>query len=319
MDEIVEDEITVIAFNYGNAGRYVNGPGMCLVNFVKNLKKCGVKVNVFTKMNSNFPGTIPLTNLSELRSAIKRSFVLHHWSGMGLLFEYAVNLANKQEYIKVLIGPNVIDTVSFDLESSYLSKVRYDHILTANEHLKFKIAREHKIPLDKMGVLMIGPDRDLWAPIEEDNGKILWKGNSKQSVKDIKFALEVQKAMPEYEFEFIGYPKPYDYMSHIKSAKSCHLYFSTSLSETMGLGLAEQFCAGIPSVTHPKIHLNGENYRTGIITNRTVPDYCAAIREIMEDDALYRSLSKGAIEFSWKKFIANFSGVTGGYLYEYCV
>ena len=66
----------------------------------------------------------------------------------------------------------------------------------------------------------------------------------------------------------------------------------------MGLALAEQWTAGIPSVTHPKIYLHGENYKTGIITNRTVDDYCSTIREIMEDDTLYKSLSEGAEHYA---------------------
>ena len=51
------EEITIIAFNYGNAGRYMNGPGMCLVNFVEILRSAGIKVNVSTEIKSVYPGT----------------------------------------------------------------------------------------------------------------------------------------------------------------------------------------------------------------------------------------------------------------------
>jgi glycosyltransferase involved in cell wall biosynthesis len=290
------DEITIVAFNYGNAGSHVNGPGMCLVNFVKKLRALEIKVNVFSKLRSNLKDAHPISDRVKLKSAISRSGIVHHWSGMDSEFVRAISLANDHK-ATVLIGPNVLDTVKFGHEKIFLSRVKYDKVLTVNERLKFRLSKMHSINIDKIDLLMVGPDAELWAPIDKDNGKILWKGNSTQRVKDVHFGLEVKRALPEYDFEFIGHPNPYDYKEHITSAKSCHLYISTSLSETMGLALTEQWCAGIPSVTHPKIYLHGENYKTGIITNRTVSDYCDTIREIMEDDTLYRSLSTGAIDY----------------------
>lgn len=299
-------ELTIITFNYGNAGRYVNGPGMCLVSFVKKLRDAGVKVNVFSKLKSSFGDVHSLSDTRALRKAISRSDILQHWSGIDSQFIVAINIA-KDFGLKVLVGPNVLDTVKFGHEKVFLSRVKYDKILTVNERLKFRLSRLHNIVLEKIDTLMVGPDEDLWAPTDKDNGKILWKGNSDSYVKGIEFGLKVQKELSEYDFEFIGYPNPYDYKSHINLAKSCHLYISTSLSETMGLALAEQWCAGIPSVTHPKIYLHGENYKTGIITNRSVSDYCDTIREIMEDDTLYRVLSKGAKDYVSKNMTEGFA------------
>ena len=59
----------------------------------------------------------------------------------------------------------------------------------------------------------------------------------------------------------------------------------------MGLAMTEQWAAGIPSVSHPKIYFHGENYKTGIITSKNVDDYSKAIIEIMENDTLYKSMS----------------------------
>lgn len=88
-----------------------------------------------------------------------------------------------------------------------------------------------------------------------------------------------------------------------------------SLSETIGLSMVEQWAAGIPSVTHPKIYLHRVNYFTGIITSRTVDDYVEAIEEIMEDDLLYQQLSIGARKFVEGRFLPeavlqNFERVT---------
>lgn len=308
-------EITIVTFNYGNAGRYVNGPGMCLFSFVNQLINKGIKVNLFSKLKSEYPYVKPLRyNDIELQRAIRRSSIFHHWSGMGPEFESANRIAcTTSNPVKIIIGPNVLDTVEFDRESSFLKKVKFNHILTVNDHLKFKIAKEHNIDLELIDIMMIGPDTEVWSPISLDNGKILWKGNSSQPVKNISFGLELSKALPQYEFEFIGYPNPYNYREHINLAKSCHLYISTSLSETMGLALAEQWCSGIPSVTHPKIYLHGENYKTGIITNYDTSSYCKAITEIMEDSNMHKSLSTGAINFVEKNFSKSVSNYIKAY------
>jgi glycosyltransferase involved in cell wall biosynthesis len=168
----------------------------------------------------------------------------------------------------------------------------------------------------RMKILMIGPDFELWEPSDVKTDEILWKGNGGQYVKGVNFGLEISRNLPQYKFNFIGHPKPYHYDGHIKRAKQAKLYICTSLSETMGLALAEQWAAGIPSVTHPQIYLHGENYKTGIITNRTVADYCEAIEEIMESPKLYQRLSKGAYEYARKNFsddviIANYEGIIG--------
>lgn len=293
-------EITIVAFNYGNAGKYVNGPGMCLVNFVKKLRNLKYKVNVYTQLPSNDKSVKALDDTS-LMSAIKRSDILHHWSGIGPDFVRAINFAEKLQ-ITTLVGPNVLDTVNLEDEQFFLKQIKNYIILTVNERLRFQISKAHQIPLDIIDLLLVGPDEDLWKPISEDNGKILWKGNSRQYVKDVSFGLEVAKCLPEYDFEFVGYPNPYVYSEHIKLAKSCHLYFTTSLSETMGLGLAESLMSGLPAITHPKIYLSGENYRFGILVSRDLESYCSTIREIMEDDTLHKQLSQGAIKFSKDTF-----------------
>lgn len=304
-------QITIITFNYGKAGRYVNGPGMCLVNFVKKLRNLNVKVNVFSLMSSDEP-CYDLNKKALLEKSIKESDLVHHWSGFNILIVDAIKFANKLKK-PVLIGPNVLDIVDMRAEQHYLRQIDFYQILTVNLRLKYRLAKHHNIPIEKIDLLLVGPDEELWKPISKDNGKILWKGNSKQFVKDVNFGLQVKNNLPEYDFEFIGYPEPYNYYGHIDAAKSCHLYISTSLSETMGLTILESYCAGIPSITHPKIYLDMENYKTGIITDRTVEAYCEAIREVMEDNALYKVLSQGA-----KNYITdNFSNVAKQYITKY--
>ena len=300
--------ITILTFNYGNAGRYANGPGMCLINFVKQMKAWDVEVDIYSILKSEHRHVKPLRiNCSDLAKSIKSSDIIHHWSGIGPEFVYANKLAQSFENKEVLVGPNVIDTVDFKKEASFLGQIKYNFIFTVNKRLKYQIAKKHKIDPWKIKIMQVGPDTKLWMPNNIDNGKILWKGNSKHLVKNVKFALEVKKRLPQYDFEFIGYPNPYDYRDHIKLAKSCHLYITTSMSETMGLGLAEQWLADIPSITHPKIYLHGENYRTGIITSYNVDSYCESISEIMEDDDLYKSLTpRDYIQFYFHEWRQNY-------------
>jgi hypothetical protein len=300
-------DVTFLTFNYGNAGRYANGPGICLSNFVKDLRALGVTVEVFSKLKSWDQSVNPLSS-EKAPNSIKKSKIVHQWSGLDNDFIRLINMAQGQK----IIGPNVIDGVSSE-ERTFLEYAKYDKILVVNERLKFLLSKKYNIDISKFDVLMVGPDQELWAPSGRDNGRILWKGNSYHLVKDINFGLEVSKILKRYEFEFIGYPQPYHYLEHVSKAKDCHLYFSTSLSETMGLALCESWCSGLPSVTHPKIYLLGENYKTGIITNRDIGSYCEAITEIMENNLLYTQLKNGAINFIKN----NFTDTAKNYIKKY--
>ncbi len=287
-------DVTFLTFNYGNAGRYANGPGICLTNFVKDLKSLGVEVEVFSIMESWDKSIKDFKNTHLLDKAIKSSKIIHLWSDM---FDQFSSILNKWPDKKIFIGPNVIDGENPEKELGFLSNTKFSKLFVVNKRIKFKVQKNYNIDPKFVEVLMIGPDQDLWQPSGIDNGSILWKGNCTHKIKDINFGLEVAKRLPNYKFKFIGYPTPYTYYDHINEAKECHMYFTTSISETMGLALCESWSSGLPSVSHPKIEVMGENYSTGIITNRTIDDYCIAITEIMENEELYRSLKLGAVKF----------------------
>lgn len=303
-------KIVFLTFNYGNCGsQKPNGPGLSLVTFVKILKEIpGTNITVYTHLPTKFDGAIKLSSQQQLLNSVKTADIIHYWSGPeNLQFIEAIKLANKLNK-KVILGPNLIDTVKTKLEASLLSQIHFDQLLTVNPKLRFSIANQYKIPLDKIKLLQVGSDLDLWSPVSEDNGKILWKGNSKHHVKDLDFGLKVAKMLPRYQFTFM---KDYDYFQHIEEAKRHHLYFSTSISETFGLTIVESLASGVPVIIHPKIFLPIENYKSGIIVNKTLEEYCQAITEVMENDTLHSELSKGAIEFvknnfSKEKIVANY-------------
>lgn len=304
--------IVILAFNIGKAGKWVNGPGQCLFNFNKILKKEGKhSVSIFTHLPSIFSN--PLKEKTLLSAKIKQADLVIHWSGITPDAIFGLKLANRYNK-KVYLGPNLIDTVQFPKEKKLLEDIKFDKIITVNERLRYLIAKKHKLPLNKVTKLLIGPDLELWHPSLKDDNTVLWKGNSKQFVKDIQFALDLEKYLNKYKFKFIGYPAPYDYNQHISSAKASRLYITTSLSETMGLCLLESWASGLPSVTHPKIYMHGINYKTGIIANRTKEDYADAITEIMEDHRLWNDLSLGArnyiqTHFSDSTVLKNFNRI----------
>ena len=298
--------VVVLAFNFGPAGSIVNGPGICLYNFYNFIKdNTDIDIKIFTEMDVHpdfkTKDTFSMKRKNLLSSFIKSSDVVHHWSGSSKEYVKILNFSNFCKKI-IFLGPNVIDTVNRDFEFKFISKVKFNKILVVSDRIKYRACDFYKIDPELISTFMVGPDLKLWSPSGKCNGKILWKGNSGHRVKDVGFGLEVARRLPQYEFDFIGYPNPYDYFGHIERARDYKLFFCTSLSETMGMALAEQWACGIPSVTHPKIYLHGKNYKTGIITDRSVQAYCEAICDIMDSSSLYDALSRGSREYCEEEF-----------------
>jgi glycosyltransferase involved in cell wall biosynthesis len=297
-------KIVFIAFNCGNAGRYVNGPGICLFNFLNILKtQDDLEIDVFTQLESSLMHAESTKNIGLLFKKIKDADIVHWWSGISEESIRIIQKANSYNK-KIIIGPNLLDGVKSSEEIKLLRQIKFDKLLTVNFKLQYDLSSKYKIDMEKTDILMIGPDIKLWECGGDKNNKILWKGNSSQFVKDVDFAIKVSEKVSLYghKVDFIGHPQPYDYLQHIDEAKKYSLYFSSSLSETMGMALAEQWAASTPSVTHPKVYLHGENYVTGIITNRDIQSYVDAIREIVENKMLQKDLSDGAKAYAEKIF-----------------
>lgn len=280
---------------------------MSLRNFVHSIRKnCFPFVEVFTALpvEEEVDGVrfFSIRDQKRLRLSIRDADVVHHWSGIDERFVNIIKFAAALDK-KIICGPNVLDTVQLKKENTYLEDSKISLFLTVNNRLKYLISKQHVIPIDKMKTFIVGPSLDLWAPAEDQGTTgILWKGNCNHKVKDIEFALKVRDALPQYKFLFLGYPAPYKYREHISVAKTAKLYINTSMSETKSQTLMESWASGVPSVTHPKIYMHGENYRTGIITTKTIENYVEAISEIMEDKTLREGLSAGAVSYCKENF-----------------
>lgn len=296
--------LTITAFNIGSTRSFTNGPGISLINFVNSIKS-EFDITVFVKMRPEVDidgvNIFKISNKSALKKAISKSDCLHHWSGISNDFVSAGSYANKLG-IPVIIGPNVLDTFEIEKERVLLSRVAPQHILCVNDRLKYKVSKEHNLPPGIISTLIIGPDTDLWSPSPDRERFIMWKGNSLQYAKDIGFGLKLAEKLPQYEFRFFGYPRPYSYFDHISEAKRASLYVGTSISETKSHALMESWSSGVCSVTHPKIYLHGENYKTGIITSKNLEDYSEAIIEIMENQRLREDMGEAARQYAIDSF-----------------
>ena len=276
-------KIAFITFNIGKAGMYENGPGMCLFNLVKILKAQGHQVDIYSKLQSKY---------SKPLQSITKYDIVHHWSGLSIEYlEYLNGNIN-------IIGPNVLDGVNETQERIFLSKIKNKNIkfLVVNPHIKNNISKKYNI--GSVQEFMVGPDLNEWAPSNHKDSFILWKGNSNHYAKDINFALQVKdKLIGKYEFKFIGHPKPYSYLEHISIAKRAKIYYTTSISETMGLAVLEQMACKVPVIANPNVYMGGIHMGTGIITEKVVANYCDAIDLIMQDNNLHSRLSDGAFKF----------------------
>jgi glycosyltransferase involved in cell wall biosynthesis len=298
-------KITIIGFNLGPTKAFTNGPGMSLYNFVSSIRNHSL-VEVFTALpvEKEIDGVrfFSIKDVKRLRLSVREADVVHHWSGIDGRFvnimKFAASLGRS-----AVCGPNVIDTVQIEKEKTYLAAANISLFLTVNDRLKYVISKQHNISTLNIKTFIVGPNLGLWAPAEErGTAGILWKGNCHHKVKDVEFGLKVRDALPQYKFLFLGHPAPYEYYEHISVAKTAKLYINTSISETKSQTLMESWASGVPSVTHPKIYMHGENYRTGIITAKTVEDYAEAISEIMENETLRKDLSMGAVYYCRENF-----------------
>ena len=295
-------KITILAFNFGPTRSFTNGPGMSLYVFCKAISR-EFDIDLFTdlKPEVNIPGVsfFSSKDSASFKRSIKSSYAIHHWSGI------TKNLQKLMRYVsnkKIILGPNLFDCVEIDKEREYLNHIDLFKVLSVNDRIKYNICFNHDIHHQNVKTFIVGPDEDHWFPGKITEKFILWKGNSNHRAKDIGFALKLKNKLNQYNFKLIGYPNPYNYMSHIDIAKKSYLYVNTSISETKSQTLMESWASGVPSVTHPKIYLHGINYETGIITNKTLDDYSEAIIEIMENKILRKRLSEGALSYIFNNF-----------------
>ena len=296
--------LTIIAFNIGSTKLFTNGPGISLLNFINSIKD-NFDITIFVQMRPEVVidgvNILKISNKSALNRAISDSKCLHHWSGISRAFVDADSYANKIG-VPVIIGPNVLDTFEIEKERILLKNVTPQRILVVNDRLKYKISKEHNLTPDIISTLIIGPDIELWTPSVDCENFIMWKGNSLQYAKDVEFGLRLAERLTQYEFRFLGYPRPYSYLNHISEAKKACLYIGTSISETKSHALMESWASGVCSVTHPKIYLHGENYKTGIIASKNLEDYSEAIIEIMENPRLRRDMGDRARQYAVDNF-----------------
>lgn len=299
--------VNILAFNLGETkkAKFSNGPGNSLLGLLKSvshIKSIKFKVFLALETKEKIPG-IEIYKLDEF-SPESSNEIIHWWSGLTMPCLLKVSKFNKNPCI---IGPNLIDGTQIDSahlpsEEAIVKLFSNAIYLTLNNQLKFSLSKAYGLSLEQIRIFKSGPDLSAWNPPEEYERFILWKGAGNQYVKDLPFAQEVRGRLPEYKFVLMGEDGRFPYSEHIDVAKKAWLYFSTSISETMGMTLLEQWSAGVPSITNPRVMLHGINYETGIVTNKDLNSYCTAINEIMQNDSLREYLSSGAKKYMLDNF-----------------
>lgn len=296
--------LTILAFNFGPTKAFTNGPGMSLYNFCKALSP-HFKIDLFLDIKNevNIPGISFYSSKDHAAffNSIQKADAVHHWSGLTSELKKRVRKASGLGK-KIILGPNLLDCVELKKEKELLQGLDFYKVLSVNDRLKYNISFNHDIHHQMIETFIVGPNLKMWTPSNKKEGFILWKGNANHHVKDVHFALKLKEKLTKYNFNIMGYPRPYKYLEHIAEAKRAKLYISTSLSETKSQTLMESWASGVPSVTHPKVYLHGVNYETGIITNKTEEDYAEAITEIMENPILHSRLADGAYQYCLKNF-----------------
>jgi hypothetical protein len=291
-------KISILAFNYGHAGRYVNGPGIDLVNFCDILCKRGVyitlicEIDVFYKFNRKIK-FVNIRNKKQALKEVRSSDLVHYWSGNKDVYLEIIS-----EHKNIVIGPNVLDSTNEDLGERITYLFPNAKYIGAHDDISNKMFNLHKI---KFKTLPIGPNFNLWKPQKKERF-ILWKGNSKHKVKDVDFGLKLQKMLPEYTFIFLGYPKPYDYLKHIKLARQAYLFVGTSDSETKCNALLEQWACKTPSVTNYGMKELGVHLKTGLVCEKNLESYCRSIRFIMENENLAKKMQEESFKYVSNKY-----------------
>ena len=152
-------KICLLAFNVGEAGGYSNGPGNCIYNFIKIIKRYGSNINldVFSEMQLGTLGSKSKASFAknkiQLYESIKECNILHIWSGIGRVQLEAAIFA-KAMGKKVIVGPNCLDTVFKQKEQAFMSGFEPDLVLTVNDSLKYKLSKEYNLSLDKITKLL---------------------------------------------------------------------------------------------------------------------------------------------------------------------
>jgi len=297
-------KIVFIAFNMGYAGKVVNGPGIDLYNLISSIRLSNPNIDltlvadIHPKSSFSNIKYISAKNKTEAFRAIDSADIIHHWSGLFERYrEYL--MYSKAAGKKIIVGPNVLDCVNLNREREFLINLKSSIFITMSKKVMYDIYLNHGI---RPYVFIVGPDLKLWNKNTDKEDYILWKGNSRHKVKDVAFGLELSRALPQYKFKFLGYPKAYDYFNHIDVASKARLYICTSYTETKCNALMEQWAAGVPSISHPEIQMHGNNYSTGLIVNKNIDSYSKAIISVMENKVLWRDLSYGANNYCIDNF-----------------
>ena len=292
--------ICFLTFNFFNINNFYNGPGISLWGLCNSLDRFKIEYKIFSLHNSTDSRALPIRSIIDNKEYIDKCKYIILWSGLtpSVLNYLKLSIFKDKE---IILGPNLIDGVNLEKESSVLSSIEYDKILVPNKKIKYKVNSAHNIELNKIFEFMSPPDLTYWSVPSSKERYVLWKGNEKHIVKNSDFAKVVLNKLNKKKIEN-KFLTNYNYMHHIREASRAGIYISTSKSESISMTMLEQMHCGTPCIINPGHYLWGVNYETSIMSNLNINEYVENIEMLYHNEKLRRDMSEKAHAWASQNF-----------------
>ena len=212
---------------------------------------------------------------------------------------------------------------------------RIDRIITGSQNSARSVAKEFRLPRERIAVIYDGVDTDTFRPVEtsKERGLVLYVGNSDDRNKGARYLVEAMALLknndglhltvvdrltawtvPTLAHE-LGIADrvtltgriPRDEL--VRLYNSCEVFVSPSLYEGFGLPAAEAMACGAPVVAttagaFPEVIEDGQSGL--LVPPRDAPALADAIERLMKDSYVRRKLGQEARRrisehFSWRK------------------
>jgi len=212
---------------------------------------------------------------------------------------------------------------------------RIDRIITGSENSARSVAKEFRLPRERIAVIYDGVDTDTFRPVEtsKERGMVLYVGNSDDRNKGARYLVEAMALLKNNDglhLTVVDRPTAWTVptLAHelgiadrvtltgriprdelVRLYNSCEVFVSPSLYEGFGLPAAEAMACGAPVVAttagaFPEVIEDGQSGL--LVPPRDAPALADAIERLMKDSYVRRKLGQEARRrisehFSWRK------------------
>ena len=212
---------------------------------------------------------------------------------------------------------------------------RIDRIITGSENSARSVAKEFRLPREKIAVIYDGVDTDTFRPVEtrKERGMILYVGNSDDRNKGARYLIEAMALLKNNDglhLTVVDRPTAWTVPTLarelgiadrvtltgrlpreelVRLYNACEVFVSPSLYEGFGLPAAEAMACGAPVVAttagaFPEVIEDGQSGL--LVPPRDASALADAIERLMKDSYVRRKLGQEARRrisehFSWRE------------------